>query len=223
MPDIDFERLLKEPIYAFDFQFMIGDVEDFLEFSEINIEWQYRRELQAIARRAETEAFPDGYREHLETNAEHRFKVSLPLRVRYGALIALTTSVEWSVGFLVARLKKPLSTKPKERNETAHALLELNERTDMGKAEVVRNYEALVQVRNCIAHSAGLVEHYRHREQLPVAIARLAGFALGNWHFFGKHICIERSALTPYVREMGLHIVQLHKVTHEKGLLHDDP
>ena len=46
MSDIDLDRLLNEPTYAWDFQYMIGDVEDFLDFSESNIAWQHRRELQ---------------------------------------------------------------------------------------------------------------------------------------------------------------------------------
>ena len=32
MPNIDFDFLMNEPIYAFDFQFMIGDVQDYLDF-----------------------------------------------------------------------------------------------------------------------------------------------------------------------------------------------
>ena len=116
MPDIDLDRLMNEPIYAFDFQFMIGDVQDYLDFSENNIEWQYRSELQSIRRRAEAgdfEGTPHGYREHLETNAEHRFKVSLPLRIRYGALLALATAVEWSVTYLAQHLIEPVGTEPK--------------------------------------------------------------------------------------------------------------
>ena len=94
MPDFDPEKFLNKPIYALDFGFMVGDIEDFLEFTESTVDWQLRREMLAIRRRAEVEEFEPGYREHLETNAEHRFKVSLPLRVRYSALVALTTSVE---------------------------------------------------------------------------------------------------------------------------------
>ena len=219
MPNIDIERLTNEPIYAFDFQFMIGDIGDFLDFSEINMEWQYRRELLSIKRQAEAEEFPNGYREHLETNAEHRFKVSLPLRVRYGAVIALATSVEWSVGFLTKKLNNPLTPKPKKRNETVHALIELNTRTGSNKSDVVSDYETLIHIRNCIAHNAGIVQHYRHHEDLATSIARLRGFSLDNWHFFGKHVCIERGALNPHIDAMGQLIVILHKACHEKGLL----
>lgn len=222
MSDIDLDRLLNEPTYAWDFQYMIGDVEDFLDFSESNIAWQHRRELQDIDRRAETEKFPEGYKEHLQANAEHRFKVSLPLRVRYGAVIALTTSVEWSVSFLVKRLEVPSSERPRGRNETVHGLLELQQRTGVGKIETVRDYEALVQVRNCIAHCAGIEEQYQFREQLAVAVDRLVGFGLGQWHLFGRHVCIEKGALNRYVQQMGGLIVSLHKAAHGQGLLHKD-
>jgi hypothetical protein len=83
MSDTDLDDLLNTPIYAYDFEVMIGDIRDYLEISEETIESQYRMERESISRRAEHGDFGDlpwGYREHLETNAEHRFKVSLPLR-----------------------------------------------------------------------------------------------------------------------------------------------
>jgi hypothetical protein len=63
MVNFDLERFMNEPIYAWDFQFMIGDLEDFLDFSESNIEWQYRRELRSIHTRAEAGEFraEEGY------------------------------------------------------------------------------------------------------------------------------------------------------------------
>src|SRR5450830_767121 len=100
MAEFDFQKFLETPIEAFDFQFMIGDVKDYLEFSESNIDLQYRRELQVIESSKDLDDFQPGYRDHLEQNVEHRFKVSLPLRVRYGALLAFTTSVEWAVHYL---------------------------------------------------------------------------------------------------------------------------
>ncbi|MCE1181723.1 MAG: hypothetical protein LWW81_05370, partial [Rhodocyclales bacterium] len=79
MDEFDIEKLLNTPIDAFDFQFMIGDVKEFLEFSESNIDWQHRRELQAIAHRKDFDEFLPEYQDHLEKNTDHRFKVSLPL------------------------------------------------------------------------------------------------------------------------------------------------
>jgi hypothetical protein len=222
MADIDLERLVNEPHYAFGFQYWIGDVEDFLEFSESNIEWQHRRELQDIRRRAETADWPEGYQQHLEENAEYRFKVSLPLRVRYAAVVALTTSVEWSVGHLVKLLKEPLTKKPVGRNEVVHALIELQQRTGIGSVGTVQDYEAIVHIRNCIAHSAGIEEHYERRDQLAAAVKRLEGVSLDNWHYLGKHVCIAKGALNPHIRQIGDLVVALHKASHEQGLLRSD-
>jgi hypothetical protein len=222
MTNVDLEKLLNEPFYAFDFQFMIGDVEGFLDFSESNIQWQFRREIQDIRRRAEIEDYPREYIEHLEANAEHRFNVSLPLRVRYAAMVALITSVEWSVNFLVRGLKTPISKKRCSRNQTVYQLLELEDRVGLGAADTVFDFEALVQIRNCIAHSAGVDEHYKYRRDLLAAIDRLSGFRLENKHFFGKHIWIDNGALNPYMRKMDALIVSFHKAVHERDFLHGD-
>lgn len=79
---------------------------DFLDFSENNIELIYRQELQEIHKSSESGDLPSEYREHLEENAKYRFEVSLPLRVRYGAILALGTSVEWSVRIFEQGFKK---------------------------------------------------------------------------------------------------------------------
>jgi hypothetical protein len=222
--DIDLERILNEPHYGFNLQYFIGDVEDFLDFSESNIEWQHRAELQRIRRETATGDWPDGYREHLEGNAEYRFTVSLPLRVRYAAVVALVTSVEWYVGHLVKLLQVPLPEKPKglKRNDTVHALFELQQRTSVGAQETIRDYEALVHLRNCIAHAAGIEEDYEHKDQLAVSIGGLAGVSLENWHYLGKHIAISKGALNPFIRSIGDLVIALEKAAHEQRLLQSD-
>lgn len=222
MSDIGLGRLINEPIYAFDFQFMIGEVQDYLDFAENNLEWQYRAELQSLSLRAEMEAFagfPQGYREHLETNVEHRFKVSLPLRIRYGALLALTTTVEWSVAYLFQRLTRPVGKKPKGKNKTIYALEVINERVGLKRDAPIKAFEALVWVRNCIVHGSGIERDYKYREKLSEAIQQLNGFSLANWHCFGSHVAIEKGALDNYIEEMKHFVVDLHKVACEKGVI----
>lgn len=219
MQDFDPEKFLSTPIYAFDFQFMVGDVKDFLEFSESNIDWQYRRELQAISHRKDLDTYPSGYREHLEENASHRFHVSLPLRVRYAAVLALTTSVEWSVKFLNMRALAPVPEKRDGTNQTVRVLRELSARTELAAQSAIDDYEALINVRNCIVHSAGLLETYQFKDTLPASVDRLRGISLANWHFFGDQVCIDRGALEQYIDQMGKLIVDLHRSMHEKGLM----
>ena len=118
----DPHKFLHTPIHAYNFQCMIGDLIDFLEFSEANIEWQHRRELQEIKRREVIESFPMGYREHLEENAEFRFRVSLPLQVRYAAVISLVTSVEWSIENLAKNARVKVSRQTKSENKTIRVI-----------------------------------------------------------------------------------------------------
>jgi hypothetical protein len=87
---------------------------------------------------------------------------------------------------------------------------------------IVQDYEAVVHLRNCIAHNAGIEEHYQFREQLAAAVERLKGVSLDNWHYLGKHVCIAKGALNPYIRQIGDLVVALHKATHQQGLLRSD-
>lgn len=217
--NFDLQRFLDTPIEAFDFQFMIGDVKDFLEFSESNIDWQYRRELQAIAHRKDIVDFPPGYRDHLEQNAEHRFKVSLPLRVRYGAVLAFTTSVEWAIGYLNKCAVSPAPDLRDGTNFTVKILRDFSSRASVDAEAAIDDYEALVQIRNCIAHSAGIIENYRFKNELPAAVSRIGGITIANWHFFGDQICIERGALEPHLDRAAELVVALHSAMRGRGFL----
>lgn len=219
MAEFDIEKFLNTPIDAFDFQFMIGDVKDFLEFSESNIDWQHRRELQAIAHRKDFDEFPPEYRDHLEQNADHRFKVSLPLRVRYGALLAFTTSVEWAVGYLNRTSRSPVPDYRDGTNLTVKVLRQFSSQAAVDPGSVIENYEALVQIRNCIAHSAGVVATYRFKDDLPPAISRISGISIGNWHFFGDQVCVDRGALEPHIDQTAKLVVTLHTAMRERCLL----
>jgi hypothetical protein len=219
MAEFDFEKFLDTPIDDFDFPFMIGDVKDFLEFSESNIDWQHRRELHRIAQDKGVDDFPPGYRHHLEQIADHRFKVSLPLRVRYGALVAFTTSVEWAVSYLNRCSSEPILDKKDSTNLTVKILREFTARASVDSQVVIDDYEALVKIRNCIVHSAGVVATYRYNQDLPKAVARIKGVSLADWHFFGDQICIERGALEIHMHQTSSLVVDLHTKMRERGLL----
>ena len=220
MPKLDLERLINQPIYAYDFQRMIGDVADFLDFSENNIELIYCRELQGIRKSDENGELPPEYREHLEENAKYRFEVSLPLRVRYGAVLALITSVEWCVRVLGQRLKQPINI-PNDCNKTVYVISELQNRTGISSTEVVEDYKDLIQVRNCIVHNAGIEKRDKFQRELIEAVNRLSGFSLDKWQFSGKQICIQQGALHSYIEKIRDFIVTCHQAADEQGLLQD--
>jgi hypothetical protein len=223
MSNIDLGRILNEPHYALDFQIMAGDLLDFLDTSEQNIEHLYHRECEEAQRRAMTAGLPDGYQAHIQANADHRFRVSLPLRVRYGALIGLTTTVEWAVKDLKRGIRDPLGKCPRGRNLTVHTLSALNARTRVGFDEAVLDYEALVRVRHFITHAAGIVASGDCGRGLNAAIERLDGFSVDSRHFLGPHVCIERGALNRYVNEIGQLVVALYRACCEQGLVDCEP
>lgn len=219
MSQSDIDRILDMTIDAMDFQFMIGDVKDFLTFSEENIAWQHRRELHSLALRPDLKEEPE-YRDHLEQGADHRFQVSLPLRVRYSVLLSFVTSVEWSVAYLNRSLKVPFEPKTKKDgvNETVKILQELSSRADISAPDVIADYEALVRLRNCVAHAGGIVDSYDHKQNLPTSAARIQGVTLESWHFFGPQVCIARGALEGPIERTAELVLSLHKKLREQGL-----
>ena len=215
---------MNEPIYAFDFGFMIGGIQGFLEFSEANVEWQHHRERRSIQQRADSgewdlrDELHNSYLAHLLENAEHWFTVGLPLQIRYGALLSLTTVVEWSTKHLSGRLIQSIGSES-PGNPTVHRLRCLDAQTGQGKADSIDNYKALVEVRHCIVHAAGLEIDYNRKEELGEALDRLEGFYLDKRHFYGKHVYIERGALEPCIDEIRNTVVELHRAAHEQALL----
>ena len=217
MTDFDVNRLLDMTIDAMDFRFMIGDVKDFLEFSEQNIDWQHRRELQSIALMPNAKDNAE-YQHSLEQNADHRFQVSLPLRVRYSALLSFVTSVEWSVGYLNLSTREPFRPKRDKTNPTVQTLTELCSRAQVASAEEVADYEAMVRLRNCVVHAGGIVASYEFKEDLPAAAARIPGVTLESWHFFGPQVCIARNALDKPIERTARLVLELHTQLRERGL-----
>jgi len=102
MPEFDLTEILNRKHFAFYFAALLGDVEDFLEFSERTIAWQGRSALRTIRMTPDPDKLPEGYLDHLLTNAEHRFTTSLAMRLRYAAVVALVTTVEWEARALGA-------------------------------------------------------------------------------------------------------------------------
>jgi hypothetical protein len=142
---------------------------------------------------------------------------SQTLRIRYGALLALVTAVEWSVLCLSNATGKK-TKKPNGKNEAVHTLEEIAKRAKLECVDLVRDFQALCDVRNCIAHSAGLDQNVERQERLHEAIARLEGFSLAKWHFLGSHVAIEKEALDKYIERMSSLVTDLHRAADEQGL-----
>src|SRR5438105_4090474 len=119
--NFDAQKFLNQPHYATDFSDSISGVLDFLDFSERNIDWQLRSERGSLQREKETGSMSIEYYDNVCESIEQRFTVSLPIRIRYSALVALATAVDWSVEFLTKNKRVDLRI-PKTSGRTNRGL-----------------------------------------------------------------------------------------------------
>lgn len=217
MPGFDPDGFLNRKHFAFSFGALIGDVEDFLDFSERNIEWQRHSAIQAIRRMPDLEGFPEGYLDHLLANAEHRFTTSLPMRLRYASLVSLVTTVEWETRILGEYAAFPITAKPTGVNNTVHILRSFESHLTLEAGPTIDDYERIVFVRNVISHNAGVVPSCDFEDQLRAAIKHLSGFSIVNWHFVGECVKIEKGALNTYIRAMTRLLPQIWEEADRRG------
>ena len=91
---IGLEAFLDKTFFALDTLSMLSDIEDFIDFSEGNIDWQKRRELNRVELACAADEFDDPHEAaqyHVQTidGVRYRFEVCLAQRVRYAALSRL--------------------------------------------------------------------------------------------------------------------------------------
>lgn len=149
----------------------------------------------------------------------YRFDVSLTQRVRYAALTAFITTVEWVLISLRNRAAFSVPTKPDGKNEAVHILESFDRAASLDLSSQTQLLETLVQVRNCIVHAAGLIDSYGHGEDLRQRLAHGAGIRTSNANFLGEGIEIEQRYLQGVIEDSKTWLPNLEKVMHEKGLL----
>lgn len=219
MSSNEIQDILSTYIHALDFQSMVEDVTDFIQLSEQTVEDQYQRELEVETKATYPNA-PPGYREHVLEGLEFRFRVSLPTRLRYAAIVAIATSLEWAVKLLNAEALEPVATVRDGTNPTVQVLRALSQRSGAPIEDDISIFEDLVQVRNCIAHDSGLTESFRHKEKLRAAVQRLGcGFSLRSFNLMGEQVWIEKEAIEALIPELKHAVVSLHRAMYEKNLL----
>ncbi|MEF8721549.1 MAG: hypothetical protein V5B30_02725 [Candidatus Accumulibacter delftensis] len=160
---------LDQPVYVFDILSMLSELEDFIRCSEASIKAQKLREMGRAEQRAghgvSSEDEASDYFEEIDA-IRYQFDVLLPQRIRYAALTALITTVDWVSVWIKTEASFEFPSKPKGRNQTIHVLTELNKRTSLDLTQEIQFLEKLVRIRNCIVHSAGLLTSYEHKDEI---------------------------------------------------------
>jgi len=221
---IDLDTFLDQTFFGLDTLTMLGDVEDFIEFSESNIGWQKHRELRRAEQECDAAHFDDPhleaqYRDQTLEGVEYRFEISLRQRVRYAALIALITTIEWVLLALKKRSTFEFPKKPEKTNEAVHALSVFNEKAAISLEQQIQLLEALIQIRNCIVHAAGLLASYKYELELRQRLGALSGVNVSNLNFLGDCINIESGFLEEVIKDVRGWLPNVEKVLLERGLL----
>ena len=205
-PD-DLQRLLEEPIYSWDVSTLLSGIVDFLEFSEQNLNWQRRRAIERARQEAEeldfgpedTHLLPKARRQLVES-AELHFDIGLSQSVRYAGVVAYITSIEWCMKLFSKRLSAREPPKPKDKNAAVHILEHINTKLSQPRSVEAAMLEHVVFVRNCIAHTAGLVSIYTHESGVRKAVATLNGFSISNAAGLGDRLHIAAGAVDALAR-----------------------
>ncbi|WP_316165002.1 MULTISPECIES: hypothetical protein [unclassified Bradyrhizobium] len=218
----DAEKFLNTPIFALDQLGLLSNVGDFLTFSEDSIAHQKTAALEGVEKDVtepgleEPEVF--SYREHLLNGIDFRFDVALPMRVRYAALTAFTSTVEWSMTIL--RPSFHITKPPKGTSLPIHLLAVFADRCDLPLTDQIRCLEFLIWVRNSIMHNAGVLKGYRYEQQVRSSISAYhPNFIISNWHYIGDTVEIKRGALEPLIESWSEIIRELYTVATKRKLL----
>jgi hypothetical protein len=216
------QNILETPIFAFDQLAVFSGIRTFLDFSERNIEQRRQSIVADVDAEMEHIKIDDehreGYREHKIQSAEFQYNVALPMRVRYAALTAFVSTIEWSMKVIKPSFTMP--RKPSGKSETAHLLHEYAARCNLDLTDRIDCLDFLTWVRNSVMHNAGVLKGYRYEHKIRAAIGRFEpNFTISNWHHIGETVEIERGALEPLIDSWSETIRQLYTGAYKSGLL----
>lgn len=222
----ELEQLLSQPMYAWDICTMLSGVVDYLEFSEDNLSWQKKRDIERAKSEGDNAIFEakhqhlaGDYRLQLIEAAEYRFDVTLSQSVRYGGLTAFITTIELCAKTFEKSLINKYTKAPDGENEHAYLLSTLNNETNAGHQKEIENFKKLIYVRNCVVHAAGLMDKYAFKNQLIPVLESLNGFSVWSDNYLGASIHIEKGAIEQYAKDATRWVPNLHELCVNSGIL----
>lgn len=222
---IDLGAHQDKTFFALEALSMLNDIEDFIEFSENNIDWQRRRELRYAKNSSDHFEF-DGPREAVQCQVQtidgirYRFEVILTQRIRYAALVSLITTIEWVLLSLAARTNTKAPKRPDETSEAVRYLTYFSQIASVGLSSEVQKIDTLIQVRNCIVHAAGLLDSYKYGPALRQRLKSYAGIRVSDIHTLGDTIEIEQNHLQCILENIKHWLPNLEHAMQTRGLLH---
>jgi len=106
-------------------------------------------------------------------------------------------------------------------NETVKKLSQLDILTGSGKAETVGEYQALVYVRNCIAHNAGIIKGYKYASDV-LHNSEPSGGAWEETHYARIHKERKMQSLAGECRDRELLELRLYRLAQQAAPISKD-
>ncbi|MCG3185943.1 MAG: hypothetical protein IOMNBAOH_00485 [Rhodocyclaceae bacterium] len=135
------------------------------------------------------------------------------------SIVALITTVEWVLLALKQRTSFAFPQKPDKKNEATHVLSVFNEKAALALEQEILSLEALIYIRNCIVHAAGLLASYKHETELRQRLATMAGIKVSNINFLGEGIEIETGFLQCAIKDVRRWLPNIEKAILERGFI----
>lgn len=214
------ENWLDTPICILEVQQQFDDLLEFVEFSETNIEWQKRSHIQTLDRKAQKLRYesPEYFNELQEI--EYRFDIILSRKVRYSALLSLITTIEWVARFFASNVARSLEPKQKRLNESFCIYKQIAERTSFKNSDIfLSTIDSLIKVRNCIAHSGGIITDYKYSDEIRSIAQKLEGISIGTGGVSDDFIIIERDSVELLGKQLSTWISSLMEMSFKKSIM----
>lgn len=215
---LDLEALLEHPFFVFDILFLLFDIECFIGFSET---WIRSQKPMALlhAEHEVNEGDASDFFDAVE-GVEYRFDVMLTQRVRYAALTALITTLDWVVLQLSNQVSFEFPRRPEKTNEAIHTLAVLASKASLDLSREIQLFEKLVRIRNSVVHAGGLLTSYKHKVQIQEYLDELPGLKHSNINMLDESsVMIEPNFLEGLISEMRLWLPSLVKALAQQGLM----
>lgn len=216
---MELEKFLNKPMFIFDLETQFSDLLDFIEFSEYNIEWQKRSQLQRLRREANLLKFDsDEYFSKLQS-IQYRFDINLTRKVRYGSLIALVISIQWIIDSIKNKLTWHIKKKPKNVNISVHIITEILDKYCEPVAHNMQIIESIIKIRNCIVHSGGIVKGYKYQNEIEDIVSNIEGCSIPADSIPGDIIDLDEKCIEKITIETKTWIVPFIEGCIIKGLI----
>lgn len=189
------EDVMNLHIDRIDIGLLMSNFHKYIEYSELNHDWQRRLKIQGLAKEIQIEDESTAqYYNQKEDSINEDYFINIPNVIRYSGLIMLFIYIEWFVRFCEQYSEekgwgKPPNPKRKKIEKKIDWLRKRNKEAFYHPFD--QKILDIIEIRNCVVHDAGEINTKNQAE----AIKRLDGFSVGRFLYMENYILIHEGVI----------------------------